>query len=236
MDDLEFNSRAHSNPYDSSRDFLDALSGRHDRQQLLNELRALDDQLRELSTSLSIPPDLRQKLLSPQKPSWLKRSAYAMAASLVLAVGLTISTLSYRPSADEIAMHDAMIAHLYHEEPRYRDATPISWSEVEPVLAEAGIHMSMLDGSTPLIVTFANLCRFGNSQRAVHLVTVGEHGPVSVILVRSSPIGGEIPVEDQRFQGRIKPVSQGNMAVIGEKNESLDKFESLLNSTVEWSL
>jgi hypothetical protein len=236
MDDLEFNSRAHSNPYDSSREFLDALSDRTDRQQLLDELRALDDQLRHLSSSLSIPPDLRMKLLSPPKPSWFRRSAYALAASLVMAIGLTISTMGYRPSADEIAMHDAMIAHLYHEEPRYRDATPISWSEVEPVLAEAGIHLSMLDGSTPLIITFANLCRFGNSQRAVHLVTVGEHGPVSVLLVRSSPVGGEIPVEDQRFKGSIKPVSQGNMAVIGEKNEQLEKFETLISNTVQWSI
>ena len=176
------------------------------------------------------------KLLSPPKPSWFRRSAYALAASLVMAIGLTISTMGYRPSADEIAMHDAMIAHLYHEEPRYRDATPISWSEVEPVLAEAGIHLSMLDGSTPLIITFANLCRFGNSQRAVHLVTVGEHGPVSVLLVRSSPVGGEIPVEDQRFKGSIKPVSQGNMAVIGEKNEQLEKFETLISNTVQWSI
>ena len=236
MDDLEFNNRAHSNPYDDSRDFLEALSGRPDRQKLVDELHALDDQLRELSSSLAIPPDLRARLLTPQKPSWLSRSAYALAASLVIAVGLTISTLSYRPSADEIAMHDAMIAHLYHEESRYRDATPISWEEVEPVLTEAGIHMSMLDGSTPLIITFANLCRFGNSQRAVHLVTQGEHGPVSVLLVRSSPVGGEIPVHDQRFQGRIKPVSQGNMAVIGEKNEKLEQVENLLNRSVEWSI
>lgn len=236
MDDLEFNNRAHSNPYDDSREFHDALAGRSDRQQLLNELQALDNQLRELSSSLAIPPHLRAKLLTPPKPSWLTRSAYALAASLVIAVGLTVSTLSYRPSADEIAMHDAMIAHLYHEEPRYQDATPISWEEVEPILTEAGIHMSMLDGSTPLIITFANLCRFGNNQRAVHLVTVGEQGPVSVLLVRSSPVGGEIAVEDQRFQGRIKPVSQGNMAVIGEKNEKLEQVESLLNRTVEWNI
>jgi len=236
MDDLEFNNRAHSNPYDNSREFLDALAGRADRQQLLDELRTLDEQLRELSAALHIPPDLRNKLLTPQKPSWLQRSAYALAACLVVAVGLTISTLSYRPSADELAMHDAMLEHLYLEEPRYRDATPIAWEEVEPVLAEAGIHMSMLDGTTPLIITFANLCRFGNSQRAVHLVTMGERGPVSVILVRSSPVGGEIPVHDPRFRGSIKPVSQGNMAVIGEKDEKLDKVESLLNRTIEWSI
>lgn len=236
MDDLEFNSRAHSNPYDNSCEFLDALSDRADRQQLVDELRALDDQLRELSSSLAIPPDLRLKLLSPAKPSWFRRSAYALAASLVMAIGLTISTMGYRPSADEIAMHDAMLAHVYQEEPRYRDATPISWAEVEPVLAEAGIHLSMLDGNTPLIITFANLCRVGNSQRAVHLVTIGEHGPVSVLLVRSSPVGGEIPVEDQRFTGRIKPVSQGNMAVIGEKNEQLDKYETLINNTVQWDI
>jgi hypothetical protein len=239
MDDFEFNTRAHSNPDDTQQDFLDALTDRADRRQLLDEVRMLDQQLKTLSASLQVPPQLKQTLLrtaqpSVQKPSAMKRSVFALAASLVLAVGFVVSTVQYSPSADELAMHDAMIEHLVHEEPRYADAQPIEWSEVEAVLASANIKLQL--PANTLIVTFANLCGLGSNRRAVHLVTIGEHGPVSMLLIHSPPIGGNMEVQDNRFKGRIVPASSGTMAVVGEKDEQLEKFESLLKNNVQWSI
>ncbi|MDO8907707.1 MAG: DUF3379 family protein [Pseudohongiella sp.] len=234
MDDLEFHTRAHCNPDDTQQDFLDALTGRADRQQLLDEVRVLDQQLKALSASLTVPPQLKQSLLKTAQPSVIKRNIFALAASLVLAVGFAVSTMQYSPSADELAMHDAMIEHLVHEEPRYIDAQPIQWSEVEAVLASADIKLHLPENT--LIVTFANLCGLGNNRRAVHLVAMGEHGPVSMLLIHSPPIGGNMEVRDNRFKGRIVPASAGNMAVVGEKDEKLDKFERLISNSVQWSI
>lgn len=238
MDDLEFSARAHTDPDDTRQDFIAALSGREDRQKLVDEVRLLNSQLRLLNDSLEVPAQLRHKLRRPAETSWARRGAYAMAATLVLAVGFVVSSLPYRPSADEAAMHDSMIEHLVHEEPRYFNAQPITWSEVEAVLASANISMQepVAGSENALIITFANLCRLSGERRAVHLVAVGEHGPVSVLLIHSPPLGGSMDVRDERFKGRISPASAGNVAVVGEKDENLERFESLVANTVQWVL
>lgn len=236
MDDLEFCARAHANPDDTQDDFMAALSGRPDRQHMLDEIKLLDGQLKILSASLEIPAQLRQKLRRPAQTSWLHRGAYAMAASLVLAVGFVVSSLPYRPSAEEVAMHNSMIEHLVHEEPRYADAPPIQWSEVEAVLASANINMQAPQADSALIVTFAKLCGLAGGRHAVHLVALGEHGPVSVLLIHSPPVGGNMTVQDERFKGRIVPASAGNIAVVGEKDENLERFESLIANSVQWSI
>lgn len=236
MDDLEFSARAHANPDDDQHDFMAALSGRADRQQMLEEIRVLDRQLKTLSAALEIPPQLRQRLQRPVQTSWIRRGAYAMAASLVLAVGFVVSSLPYRPSADEVAMHDSMLEHLVHEEPRYANAQPLQWSEVEAVLASANISMQAPPAESALIITFANLCGLGGNRRAVHLVTMGESGPVSVLLIHSPPVGGNMEVNDGRFKGRIVPASAGNVAIVGEKDENLERFERVITNSVQWSI
>lgn len=236
MDDLEFSERAHANPDDTQHDFLAALSGRADRQQMLNEIRLLNDQLKTLSASVQVPSHLRQRLQRPVQTSRLRRGAYAMAATLALAVGFVVSSLPYRPSAGELALHDSMIEHIVHEEPRYANAQPIQWSDVEAVLASANISMQAPLNDSALIITFAKLCGLGGDRSAVHLVAIGEHGPVSVLLIHTPPVGGNMDVRDNRFKGRILPASSGNMAVIGEKNENLERFETLIANSLQWSI
>lgn len=236
MDDLEFSARAHANPDDTQSDFLAALTGRPDRQQILSEIKLLDEQLKALNASVEVPLALRNRLRRPVQTSWVRRSAYAVAATLVLAVGFVVSSLPYRPSAEELAIHDSMIAHLLHEEPRYINAQPIQWSEVEAVLASANISMQAPNPDNPLIITFANLCGLAGDRRAVHLVAIGEHGPVSVLLIHSPPVGGDMDVRDNRFKGRIMPASAGNVAVVGEKDEDLRRVESIIANSVHWSI
>ena len=237
MDDLEFHTRAHSNPFDDDTDFRNALAGREDRQRLLNELQQLDYRIRQINHHIVVPPRLRQKLAQPDKRSWLGRKAFAFAASLVLAAGFVFSTVQYRPSASELALHDAMLEHVYNEAPRYEQVTaPISWLEVETVLADAGVSLHQPDGDETLIITFAKVCGLGGTLRGAHLVTMGKNGPVSVILVRSTPFARSLDVKDTRFQGRIVPSVDGNMAVIGEKAEELQRLENIISNHVEWSI
>lgn len=237
MDDLEFHTRAHSNPFDEDPDFRHALTGREDRLRLLNELQQLDHSIRQINRQIAVPARLKHKLAPPDNRSWLGRRAFAFAASLVLVAGFIFSTMQYRPSASELALHDAMLEHVYNEAPRYEQVTaPISWLEVETVLADAGVSLHQPEGDETLIITFAKVCGLGGTLRGAHLVTMGKNGPVSVILVRSTPIGRSLDVKDTRFQGRIVPSNDGNMAVIGEKAEELQRLEQIISSNVEWSI
>lgn len=237
MDDLEFHTRAHTNPFDEEPDFLQALTGRADRQHLLSELKQLDNNIRQVSGYITVPASLKRKLAPPENRSWLSRKAFALAASLILSVGFVFSTMQYRPSASELALHDAMLEHVHNEAPRYEQSTaPISWLEVQSVLADAGVQLHQPAGEDTLVITFAKVCGLGGSLRGAHLVTMGKNGPVSVFLVRSTPVGRSLEVNDSRFRGRILPSNDGNMAVIGEQAEELVRFEQIISNNIEWSI
>lgn len=237
MDDLEFQRRALTNPSDEEPDFLNALAGRADRHRLVNELKQLDTNIRLVTANIDIPVTLKRKLGVPERRSWLSRKAFAMAASLILSVGFIFNTMQYRPSASELALHDAMLAHVHNEAPRYEQSTDaISWLEVQSVLADAGVSLQQPLGEETLIITFAKVCGLGGTLRGAHLVTMGKNGPVSVILVKSTPVGRSLEVNDTRFHGRILPANDGNMAVIGENSEELQRFEQIISSNIEWSI
>ena len=104
------------------------------------------------------------------------------------------------------------------------------------MLADAGLSLQQPAGEETLIITFAKVCGLGGTLRGAHLVTIGKNGPVSVILVRSTPVGRRLEVNDPRYEGRILPSNDGNMAVIGEKAEELDRFEQIISSNIEWSI
>ena len=255
MDDLEFRTRAYSNPRDDRADFISAVATDPSRQQLVAELRALDDELLASVSTIKIPDGLRQRLLeqalgdttptstagdSPaaNQPWWRFRSrgAYALAASLVITAGLGLSLLPNRPSAQDLEFHDELVEHLHSEAPSFSSSDAIAWEQVERVLTDAGASLVMDDATRALHMTFANYCGLGGAQHGAHLVARGEHGPVSIIFVDNTPVSTRVNLKDERFQGRIIPLSQGNIAVIGEKNESLDYYEQLMVSHLHWSI
>jgi len=244
MDDLEFRTRAFSNPQDDLADFSAATESDPDKRLLVSELKDLDKRIKLSFASTPVPEGLRSKLMdvpvnyAPQisPTSFLSRAKYALAASLVLATGLGISIVQSRPSAADLALHDALLEHLHHEAPRYSGTTAIQWSQVESVLQAAGARLATDEEVASLHMTFANLCGLGGGERGAHIVALGEHGPVSIIFMNNSPVSTRVKLKDDRFKGQIIPLKQGNMAVIGEKAESLGRFEKIMRSNLEWSI
>jgi hypothetical protein len=244
MDDLEFRTRAFSNPHDDQADFSAASESDPDKRRLVNELIDMDKLILKSFSATPVPPGLRSKLLdlttkehqSAKTGRYLSRPAYALAASLVLATGLGFSVTQSRPNAADLALHDALLAHLHHEAPRYSGTTAIQWSQVEAVLHAAGASLANGQEVARLHLTFANLCGLGGSQRGAHIVALGQHGPVSIIFINNTPVSTRVKLKDDRFKGQIIPLEQGNMAVIGEKAESLGRFEKMMRSNLEWSI
>ena len=238
MDDLEFRTRAFSNPLDEQEDFKAAADASPERRQLLRELNELEQNLQLTLTSVDIPAGLQRKLKQHARPASASRSRrfFALAASLVVAAGLALN-LFLQPglSAQDLALHDELVEHLHQEAPDYDSSGDISWSQVESILAAAGTSLKTSDELASMHMIFARLCGVGGS-RSAHLVTRGEHGPVSIIFIRTTPVSRNVELRDERFQGRIIPVNEGNMALIGEKNEPLGRYEKLLRDNIEWSI
>jgi hypothetical protein len=240
MDDSEFRTRAFSNPLDDQDDFRAAVDAHPDRRRLMDELKALEVDLQQTLRNVAVPDGLQQKLYRHGRsaaPLLHQRSPYLLAASLIITAGLGLSLMQARPSAQDIAFHDSLVDHLHQEAPRYSDAPVIQWQQVEDVMRAAGATLHASSEILSLHLTFANHCGLGlEAHRGAHIVAQGEYGPVSIIFVRNTPVSANIKLRDERFKGRIIPLAEGNMAVIGEKNEALGKYERLLRDNFEWSI
>lgn len=240
MDDSEFRTRAFSNPLDDQDDFRAAVDAHPDRRRLIDELTALESGLHQVMQSVKVPDGLHKKLYAHGRPATSalrKRTSFLLAASVVVTAGFGLSLVQARPNAQDIAFHDTLIEHLHHEAPRYRDASEIQWPQVENVMQAAGATLHANNEILALHLTFANHCGLGlETQRGAHIVAQGEFGPVSIIFIRNTPVSGNVKLRDNRFKGRIIPLGEGNMAVIGEKRESLGRYEKLLRENFEWSI
>ncbi len=243
MDDLEFRKRALANPHDTDEDFIAATSLSPGRQQLVRELKTLDSTLSEVLCSVPIPVGLAQRLKSREqiavapKPRTLFSRYYALAASLVIAVGVTLSVglQSARPSAADLQFHDDVLSHVYREAPRYSsDLDDVAWQQITQVVAEAGGHLREDEGIKTLHIKFANDCNIVPATRGAHIVLEGTKGSVSVIIINNSPVTTKFDVNDPRFAGKIIPLGAGNLIIIGEKEEPLETYEALITDAFEW--
>tara|TARA_R100001039_G_C1853818_1_gene115320 strand:+ start:1005 stop:1733 length:729 start_codon:yes stop_codon:yes gene_type:complete len=242
MDDLEFRTRAFSNPSDQQEDFRAAADASPERRKLMGELNDFEHQLQRTLGSVDIPAGLKRKLTQHARPASPLRSRglLAMAASMVVATGLALN-LFLQPglSAQDLVLHDELVEHLHQEAPVYQtgydNGNAISWSQVETILTASGTALKSPEELAAMHMIFARLCGLAGS-RSAHLVTRGVHGPVSIIFIRTTPVSRGVELRDERFHGRIIPVDEGNMAVIGEKNESLGRYEQMLRENIEWSI
>ena len=54
------------------------------------------------------------------------------------------------------------------------------------------------------------------------------------MVIPNEPIGGQIAISDDRFEGVITPTPGGNLVVIGEKEESIQQYSTMLAANITW--
>ncbi len=253
MEDFEFRKRGLANPNDSSEDFITAAQASAERTQWLQDLQALDARVHAAALSIEVPPGLAARLkahaatqanaaattasVTPLPVRSRYQRYYAMAASLVITLGVIMSSglWTARPSAADIKFHDDIIGHMYRETPRIENATAdLSMEEINQVIEAAGGHLREDERIKSMHIKFANDCNVVPSTKGAHIVLEGTKGSVSVIMIHNSPVSTEFDVNDPRFQGKIIPFGQGNLVILGEKEESLESYETLITETFEW--
>lgn len=156
-------------------------------------------------------------------PAW-----FALAATVVLAVvvGVRMSgnDLQYESLADEI------VAHLDHEPHALRvTSTPVSDERLSKVVPG---HIARMDHSAGLI-TYAQTCPI-NGRDVPHLVIQGEYGPVTILLLPDEYVSEAIPISGESINGVILPVGKGSIAIIGERDERLDRIQKRVVDSVTW--
>lgn len=157
-------------------------------------------------------------------PVWL-----AIAATVVLAafVGfrMTGSGVEYPTLADEL------LAHIDHER-NSLVVTDVAVSDAR-LASVVTADIARLDHSAGLI-TYAQSCVI-NGHSVPHLVIQGEHGPVTILLMPDEMVSAPQTITGESVKGVILPVGDGSIAIIGEREESLDRIRKKVLDSVTWS-
>ena len=246
MDDQLFLERAHANPHDDSAEFLLAVAENPARQELLESLKVLDKRLESGLTAISAPEHLKKTLLnipqgtlhpdtqavSANDSFWRRNFQYA--AGLVVAVGVIAMMLPGRANS----LEEVVMRHLYSELSFLEDHTPVSMSYVNNVMSSNRKGMSFLQSPdmSNIEIDVSEDCwvDFQNGVKGVHIVMKGNVGQITVMVIPNEPIGGQIAISDDRFEGVITPTPGGNLVVIGEKEESIQQYSTMLAANITW--
>lgn len=201
---------------------------RHDIQSLDKLImRALQIDVPELRLPELAPVDgssavARLPLPRMSTPVWL-----GLAASVAIAAVLGIRLLTNDVVQPSLAA--AILEHLDHEPDALRvTSAAVSAQRLDDVV---GARADM--DSSPGLVTYAMTCVI-NGHTVPHLVIQGERGPVTILLLAEETIDAAIPIEGEGVRGVVLPVGSGSIAVIGERDESLDKIQEQVVNSVHW--
>jgi hypothetical protein len=206
------------------------------------EIQALDDKIaRALEISvpaLNLPklpiddadnPAADNVVSLPVRKPFARPAWYALAASVMLAVVIGVRMFGAGASYESLA--DEVLAHLDHEPYSLRpSATPVSDRRLGAVVPA---DVASMDHSAGLI-TYAQSCVI-NGKTVPHLVIQGERGPVTILLMPEEGISAAVPLDGENTHGVILPVGDGSIAIIGAREEKLERIEKSVLNSVRWN-
>ena len=201
-----------------------------------NEYRALDE---KIAAALSIPvPELSMpELDAPQgtnvvelkrRPRFAPPTWFGLAAGLALAAFFGLQLM--QPDLDDVPLAAQVLEHLDHE-PYSRVVTTVAVPErtLDAVVTNDVAELSPGIG----LVTYARSCVI-NGKSIPHLVIQGERGPVTLLMMPDEPIEQAIPLDGNGVNGIILPLGDGSIAIVGERDESIENIQNRVVDSVKW--
>ncbi|MBI2313103.1 MAG: DUF3379 family protein [Betaproteobacteria bacterium] len=179
---------------------------------------------RELDAAARVPvPDgladrilLSHRLGRPARRTWL-----ALAASLVLAVGIAFLAPSLVGS-DDLAR--AAIAHVLDDEDHeFATAKPTDLALRTRVLGRLGIALPGSLGQ----VRYEGACPFSGGT-AYHLVVDTAYGKATLLLMPGNPLASRMVTSTRGLSAVAAPAGQGSIAVIASSRSAANNIERLL--------
>lgn len=176
-------------------------------------------------------PDLESDNVSAIRPRarFTAPAWFAMAATVVAAAVLSVWVLSSSVEYDSLA--EEVLAHVDHEPAAFRRAdTPVSDERLRRVVPA---NLATVDHGAGMI-TYAQSCVI-NGRNVPHLVIQGKRGPVMILLMPEEEVAEAIDVQGEHINGVILPVGQGSIAIVGQRDESLDNIKKKIMNSVTWT-
>ena len=201
------------------------------------EMLALNDRI-AAAMALSVPelvmpelPDIEtdnvvtlSERRAISKPTWFAVAATVLIAAVV-GIRMTGTGVEYG------TLNEQLLAHLDHEPAALLPTrTPVSDRQLTRVVPEKLATMNHDAG----LITYAMSCRI-NGNDVPHLVIQGERGPITILLMPHEKVAEASSIDGTNVQGIILPVGDGSIAIIGDRNEQLDKVKQNVLDSVLWS-
>ncbi len=215
----------------------DHLSGCEECQAYRREMQALNVQIAK-AMQLSVPAlkipelptiDAEKVVALPARQPLSRPVWFAMAASVLVAVFLGVRMLGVGASYDSLG--EEVIAHLDHEPYALRVTdTAVSDARLQKVVPASIAEMDHSAG----LITYAQTCVI-DGKRVPHLVVQGEAGPITILLMPEQEVIAAESLEGENIHGVILPVGSGSIAIIGTREEALERVEKSVLNSVTWS-
>ena len=167
---------------------------------------------RDRSENVVLPGRHADRSRNPPGLRWRRRSC----SQRSLAFACSASASRMTRSSEEV------LAHLDHEPAALRlSSTPVSDDAACEALCRQTV--AQLDHSAGLI-TYARSCSI-NGKTVPHLVIQGEHGPITILLMPEEAVAAAVALDGENVHGVILPVGDGSIAIIGAREEKLERIE-----------
>ena len=195
------------------------------RDQLLFEKQMND------TMKVTVPDGLNARILLAQSTGKVQtqkrqRRVYAIAASLVLAVGLMVGVQvnTAFQSVDKL-----VLSHVWNETKHLQDRLNVKQARLQVIFKNLNMNIRDSLGT----VNYAGNCDIRNKQNGAHIVLQGKYGPVTILIMPAETITRRQTISDQRFHGIIIPAPRGSFAIVGEQSEVLAPYVERVGRVIQ---
>lgn len=178
-----------------------------------------------LKTTMESIPELEAKAEADVPPStshtWM---GYALAASLLLAVGLVGLNLGVSPQQPLTRL---VYEHVGHENIRLA-SHDVSPKHIASEMQRFGMKMKV-----PGTVTFVERCPIGDTY-GLHLVFKNQAHNITFIYLPEVEVDQPQGFAYDGMQGVIRSAPKGSLAIVGDEDLDLNQTETVLTKGIEW--
>lgn len=189
--------------------------------------------LRE-AVNIKVPENLASSILLKQSfqsqaepPWWRSRRLYALAASILVVVGLAFMGLV--PQLEQRRLSEEFVALVNAAPYALATTTPVSSSEISAALEPAGLDLEGNIGD----VTFAGRC-IVRGKLSGHIVLKGDSAPITVFLIGERLVADRATIRSDHYRGIVLAQGSGTIAIVSSPGEALEKVEARVRSAIRW--
>ncbi len=187
------------------------------------------------AVNVGVPENLAPRILLKQsfehqaeRPWWRTRRAYALAASMLLVVGLI--SLGLGSYLQQRRLNEELLALINGAPYALAASEPISGSEISAALEPAGLDLAGDIGN----VTYVGRC-IVRGKLLGHIVVQGDTAPITVFLIAEQLVTDRATIRGNLYSGILVRQGAGTIAIVSTPGQSLEKVEARIRSAIRWT-